>query len=194
MKALSEMTSEELWQLFPIFLVEHSEKWAASYAEMEAFLNRIFAGCPIHRISHIGSTAIQGIRAKDSVDILVETDDVEGAAGLAVRNGFVRMSSGPQRVSLDRGYTPEGFADKVYHLHIRQPGDNDELYFRDYLNEHPEVARAYETLKLGLWKKYEHNRYAYTGAKTEFIERWTSETRRLYGKKRLISDFSGGTI
>ena len=183
MKALSEMSLEELWQLFPIFLVEHSEKWATSYAEMEAFLNRILAGCPIHRISHIGSTAIQGIWAKDIVDILVETDDVEGVAGLAERNGFIRMSSGPQRVSLYRGYTPEGFADKVYHLHICQPGDNDELYFRDYLNEHPEVARAYETLKLGLWKKYEHNHDAYTSAKTEFIERWTSEARRLYGKR-----------
>ena len=81
------------------------------------------------------------------------------------------MSSEPQRVSLNRGYTPEGFADEVYHLHIRQPGDNNELYFRDYLNEHPEVAWAYETLKLSLWKKYEHNRDAYTDAKTEFIER-----------------------
>lgn len=26
-KDLSEMTSEELWELFPIFLVEHDDRW-----------------------------------------------------------------------------------------------------------------------------------------------------------------------
>ncbi len=50
----------------------------------------------------------------------------------------------------------------VYRLldHLRYVGDNDELYFRDYLNEHSEVAKEYETLKLRLWKQYEHNRDA----------------------------------
>ena len=46
----------------------------------------------------------------------------------------------------------------MYHIHLRYAGDNDELYFRDYLNEHPAVAKGYETLKLRLWKQYEHNR------------------------------------
>lgn len=98
---------------------------------MGAALKDVFSNCPIFRISHIGSTAIRGIWAKDIVDILAETDDVEKAARLAEGNGFIRMSSNSKRVSLNRGYTPEGFADKVYHLHIRQEGDHDELYFRD---------------------------------------------------------------
>lgn len=108
MKALSEMTLEELWQLFPIFLVEHSEKWATFYAEMEEFLNRILAGCPIHRISHIGSTAIQGIWAKDIVDILVETDDVEGAADIAERNGFSPDVIRPPKGFAQPGIHPRG--------------------------------------------------------------------------------------
>ena len=41
-------------------------------------------------------------------------------------------------------------------------------HFRDYLNEHPAVAKEYETLKLRLRKQYEHNRDAYTDAKTDF--------------------------
>ena len=40
-KPLSEMTLEELWELFPIFLVEHNEKWAKDYTEMEVFLKNI---------------------------------------------------------------------------------------------------------------------------------------------------------
>ena len=34
-KALAEMTLEELWELFPIFLVEHNENWKKYYVEME---------------------------------------------------------------------------------------------------------------------------------------------------------------
>ena len=41
-------------------------------------------------------------------------------------------------------------SDKVYHIHLRYTGDNDELYFRDCLNEHPQVAEEYEALKLEL--------------------------------------------
>ena len=75
--------------------------------------------------------------------------------------------------------TKDGFADKVYHIHLRFSGDNDEIYFRDYLNAHPDVAKEYETLKLQLWRKYEHNRDAYTDAKTEFIFKWTAKARKL---------------
>ena len=84
---------------------------------------------------------------------------------------------------MNKGYTRDGFAEKVYHVHLRYAGDNDELCFRDYLTEHPDVAGEYEALKLGLWKKYEHNRDAYTDAKTDFIRRWTQEARKEYGNR-----------
>jgi len=44
-KPLSEMTLEELWQLFPIFLTEHQAGWAQQYAEEEAHLRRVLP-CP----------------------------------------------------------------------------------------------------------------------------------------------------
>lgn len=37
-------------------------------------------------------------------------------------------------------------------MYLRHCGDNDELYFRDYLIEHPDIAREYEKLKLNLWR------------------------------------------
>ena len=62
---------------------------------------------------------------------------------------------------------------KVFHLHLRREGDNDELYFRDHLNQYPDTAKEYEKLKLGLWKRYEHNRDSYTDAKTDFVKKYT---------------------
>lgn len=182
-KALSEMTLEELWQLFPIFLVEPSDRWASCYDKMEAMLEEILSECPVERISHIGSTAVYGIWAKDIVDVLVELSagsDMEAAARKMEENDFIRMSSGEGRISLNRGYTEEGFAEDVYHVHLRYVGDNDELYFKDYLNEHVQVAREYEAMKLRLWKLYEHDRDAYTDAKTEFIKKWTGEAKKKY--------------
>lgn len=182
-KDLSDMTKEELWNLFPIFLVEHNDKWKQYYDETESLLQIILSDYKIFRISHIGSTAINGIWAKNIVDILLEIDyseDMEKVAQTAEKNGFIRMCTEKGRISLNKGYSSNGFADKVYHLHIRYKGDNNELYFRDYLNEHPEIAGEYEKMKIDLWKKYEHNRDAYTNAKTEFVKKWTQEAKKTY--------------
>ncbi len=57
-KELSEMTLEELWDLFPVSLVRHNDKWKDSYREIEAAITELLANYPVARISHIGSTAI----------------------------------------------------------------------------------------------------------------------------------------
>ena len=170
-KDLSEMSLEELWELFPIFLET---------------LTCLLSDQPVVRISHIGSTTIQGIWAKNIVDVMIEIPqcvDMKDMVQILEQNGFIIMSAEANRISLNKGYTENGFADKVYHIHLRYDGDNDELYFRDYLNEHPDVAKEYETLKLWLWKQYEHNRDAYTDAKTDFISKWTAEARKEYGDR-----------
>ena len=156
-KELSEMSLSELWELFPIFLVEHNDEWKSNYKEIEEFLGDILSDYPITKVSHIGSTAINDIWAKDIVDVLIEISPsatLEEVAQTIEQSGFMRISSEKNRISLNRGYTKEGFADKVYHVHLRYEGDNDELYFRDYLNAHPNVAKEYEALKMELWKKY----------------------------------------
>lgn len=180
---LSELSLEELWKLFPVFLVKPRDRWKIDYDEIENFLKLKLSGYPIERISHIGSTAISGIWAKDIVDVLVEggkDSDLEPIAMALEKNGLIRMSTKPGRISLNRGYTKDGFADQVFHVHLRYAGDNDELYFRDYLNEHTQIAKEYESLKLKLWKLFEYNRDAYTEAKTEFVKKWTSEAKKVY--------------
>lgn len=180
MKKLTEMTLEELWELFPIELTEHRSEWAAQYARMEKTLRELLAPRAVVRISHIGSTAVAGIWAKPIVDVLVEVDEGEeigAVVELLERSGFLTMSKGLHRASMNAGYTEDGFAEEVFHIHLRFAGDNDELYFRDYLNDHPDVAKEYEALKLALWPRFEHDRDAYTQAKGDFVERVTHEAK-----------------
>ena len=181
-KELSKMSLEELWELFPIFLVEHNDNWNLLYEEMKTTLQSILSDYPV-KINHIGSTAIPGIWAKNIVDILIEIPknfDIEAVAKAIEKNGFIRMSTEERRISFNYGYTKNGFADKVYHIHLRYAGDDDELYFRDDLLEHPNVAKDYESLKLRLSKQFEHNRDAYTNAKTAFIRKWTDVAKEEY--------------
>lgn len=182
-KNLSDMTLEELWELFPIILTEHKTEWMSKYEEMSADLREKLSAYKIIRISHIGSTAISSIWAKPIVDILIEItsdEDMKAVSEQLSKSGFIKMSESEKRISFNLGYTPDGFADSIFRLHLRFVGDNDELYFRDYLNEHLDVASMYEKLKLSLWHKYEHNRDAYTEAKTEFIETYTALTKKQY--------------
>lgn len=182
-KDLSEMSLEELWRLFPIVLAAHDVRWAEWYAEEEHFLRKFLPDAQTVRISHIGSTAVQGIWAKPIIDILVEVPpngDFQALKLVFQQAGYRCMSETRQRMSLNKGYTENGFTEKVFHLHVRRSGDHDELYFRDYLNEYPGVAAEYEQLKLRLWKAYEHDRDGYTEQKTPFVERHTQEARRMY--------------
>ena len=185
-KALEDMTLEELWQLFPIFLREHQLEWKDWYEEERL---RLLSFLPEHQIvclSHIGSTSVETIWAKPIVDIMLEIPketDMAVTRDLLLQNGYLLMSESQGRMSFNKGYTPSGFAKRVFHLHLRYEGDHDELYFRDYLQEHPAVAKNYEQLKLSLWKQYEHNRDAYTDSKTDFIKKYTKEAKKLYGRR-----------
>ena len=145
----------------------------------------LWANTPL--ISHIGSTAIPNIQAKPIIDILVEiSPDIDWQL---IKNemesaGYICMSVTDTRMTFNKGYTPRGYAEKVFHIHIHVIADNDEIYFRDYLLTHTDVAREYETLKLGLLPKYRNNRDGYTEAKTDFVKRITDLAKSHSGKKK----------
>lgn len=176
MKKLEDMTLEELWQLFPIILTAPNPEWSDWAIQEISYLQTVL-GDLFFCINHIGSTAIKGIWAKPIIDILVETDKTANFTAIKnhlVKAGYICMNENTTGLDFNKGYTSNGFADKVFHIHIRLTGNNDEIYFRDYLNTHSDVAKDYEKLKLSLWKPFEHDRDGYTNAKSEFITHYTA--------------------
>jgi len=129
-----------------------------------------------------GSTVIPGLLAKPTVDILLEIKSDVDLKYIASRipnpEYFCQWRDMPDDpLILYKGYTPNGFAEKVYHIHVRYFGDWDELYFRDYLRVHPEAAFEYAALKRDLMQEFEHNRDGYTDAKGAFIREITERAR-----------------
>lgn len=180
------MSLQELWRLFPILLCEHDPCWKEWYESEKKRILRFMKGQPC-TLSHIGSTAIPNIFAKPTVDILMQVPAgscLEKIGGIIQKNGYLCMSEEENRKSFNRGYTEEGYAKKVFHLHLRYENDCDEIYFRDYLLEHADVAKEYEALKISLWKRYEFDRDAYTEAKTEFIQKYTALAKEERGGKK----------
>lgn len=184
-KPLSAMTREELWQLFPIVLSEYNSQWPEWYREESEAIRRALGDAAIVRMSHIGSTAVESLTAKPTVDILLELHDVSNVAAIIAKleaagwrwQGQPTTGDPIDAAFLNKGYTKRGFAARVFHLHVRAHGDWDELYFRDYLREDGDARAEYARLKQGLVEKYRHNRDAYTDAKTEFVKRHTTAAR-----------------
>jgi len=187
---LSELSLEELWTLFPIILKEHNPDYKVWYEEEKQRIISKVKPENLIRISHIGSTAVKGLTAKPIVDILLEIDGACGVSAIIKvlkTLGWRLMSQedDPVKLSFNKGYTPEGFADRVYHLHVRYFGNWSELYFRDFLIAHPDVAGEYERLKLKLWKQYEHDRDGYTEAKTDFVKRYSDMAKVEFNNRYL---------
>lgn len=172
-KRLEDMTLEELWELFPVVLTPHQSHWKVWAEEEICFLEKTLSVySPL--CHHIGSTAIPGIYAKPIIDILIEIAPVvdRSCVRKALENvGYICMSESVSRQSFNKGYTLSGFAEKVFHVHIHNIGDDDEIRFRDYLIDNPSVAHEYEVLKRSLLPEYKNNRDGYTAAKSDFIRR-----------------------
>ena len=193
-KELSEMTLKELWELFPIILEEHNDEYKNWYKHEEENLINLIGEKDIVRINHVGSSVVKGLISKPTVDILLELkseSDFNRISNNISDEGWILMSSqeDPYKSKIfNKGYTKHGFAEKVYHLHMRFAGDWNELYFRDYLIDYKEVAEEYGQLKLKLLDQYRNNRDGYTDAKSDFILKHTKDARMKYGSRYKVSN------
>jgi GrpB-like predicted nucleotidyltransferase (UPF0157 family) len=152
-----ETDAERRAGIYPVILSEYNPAWPKWYAEEKANLERLIGAKGIARMSHFGSTSVPGLIAKPTIDILLEihrdTDinklitTLQTPEYICLNEAALTLPTPPPHLMLLKGYLPDGFAEKVYHIHVRYLGDWDELYFRDYLIAHPETAAEYAALK-----------------------------------------------
>ena len=174
---LHEMTPDELGRLFPIIVEAPSDKWPERYRAESRLILDAFPGSDIIRMDHIGSTAIPNMKAKPTIDVLLQVSECvkdQKIINIFDSLGYQyikRPDNPPPHMMFVKGYTVKGLEGQTYHVHERYEGDWDELYFRDYLIAHKQAAKEYEELKLELAATYRNDREAYTKAKTPFIQK-----------------------
>lgn len=182
-KNLEDMSLKELGRLFPIVITAYNEEWLELYQKEKAILQEV-AGPDFVRIEHYGSTSIPGMYAKPTIDILLEIEEQTDLDDLIRKirdTGYYysrQPDNPPPHMMFMKGYSPDGYQGQAYHVHVRYSGDWDELYFRDFLIMHPEIAAEYGRLKLNLQQEYEFDREGYTGGKGDFIKRVNRRARK----------------
>ena len=182
-KQLDQMNTEELGNLFPIIISESDSAWIKMFAAEKINIEDVLGVQNIVRIEHIGSTAVSNLKSKPTIDILLEVPEsvdtkIVIEKLISIDYHFIHRPENPApHMMFDKGYTINGFKGQAYHIHLRYPGDWDELYFRDYLKLHPETVREYGDLKLRLAAEFRNNREVYTEKKTDFIKRITGLAR-----------------
>jgi GrpB-like predicted nucleotidyltransferase (UPF0157 family) len=176
-----------------VAMAPYDPTWPQSFADEKDHLFACLPGELIGRIEHIGSTAVPGLAAKPVVDMLVEVSDLEETrvriAPVLEAQGYdyfwrpTHGDDGPPFYAWFIKRDPQTGI-RTHHIHMVEAGFAghwDRLFFRDYLIDHPDVAREYEDLKARLADAFPRDRVAYTEAKTEFIVKVTDQAKRHYG-------------
>ena len=186
-KSLNQLTKEEIAQLFPVVLTPYDTRWPELFELDKCIILETLENTAL-RIEHFGSTAIPGLTAKDTIDLLIEIPEDESLHADIIEKmkplGYEFMwqtDANPPYMVFAKGYNTAK-KEQTYHIHM-SPGNHslwDRLYFRDYLRENRDYATAYETLKIELAKQYELDRVGYRVAKTEFVTRITAQAKAYY--------------
>ncbi|MDR7131298.1 GrpB-like predicted nucleotidyltransferase (UPF0157 family) [Algoriphagus sp. 4150] len=175
------MKKDDWNRLFPIHLENHNPQWRVVFQkEKELILSEIKAFDPI-LIEHVGSTSINGIKAKPYIDILIviaeellfNEDLIVRLAALGYTYFLVPKRDDIEAyMSFGKGYNLEGKHEQIFHIHMCPPSNLTvkQIEFRDYLRANPEQAKIYEKLKMDSAKKFKNDRGAYVLSKNEFVQ------------------------
>jgi inhibitor of KinA sporulation pathway (predicted exonuclease) len=152
-------------------IIEYDSGWPKEF-EAEAARIRAVLGGHIKEIEHVGSTALPGVAAKPTIDLMIGVATLEMTADIV--GAFEKMDyryfgeySIPGRHFFRKGKPP------THHVHWVESGSEfwkKQLLFRDFMRSNPEDCARYVSLKKELAVKYKNDRDKYTLAKTEFIE------------------------
>lgn len=174
---INKLSVKELGLKFPVSLSDYDPSWIVLYREERKRIFNSFRPGLLVRAEHIGSTAIPGMCAKPTVDILLEV--INSAADDTIINtlkeagySFIPKPGNPApHMMFAKGYSINGYTGQTYHVHVRYPGVHNEILFRDYLIRNPEAAEEYADLKRKLASIFINNREEYTDGKTEFVNK-----------------------
>lgn len=158
----------------PIRVVTYDPQWPARFERERALLVKAIGSWVSGGIHHVGSTAVPGLEAKPTVDILVGVEDLESARGCCEPLAELGYLYAPYRPEEMHWFCKPSPSRREFHLHL-VPADSrrlrDELAFRDRLRDSPEVAREYAELKKALAERFRSDREGYTVGKSDFIAR-----------------------
>lgn len=156
-----------------ITVVDHNPDWAEAYLQEEREIKEMLGGECMNSF-HIGSTSVPGLKAKPIIDILLVVSEIDALDRYSTqfeKLGYEVM--GEFGIS-GRRYFRKGGDNRTHQIHAFQYDHIQQierhLAFRDYLRQHPEIARDYGELKSELVNKYPNDIERYGDGKDDFVK------------------------
>ncbi|WP_166242967.1 GrpB family protein [Paenibacillus turpanensis] len=167
-----------------IKVVQYNPQWAIDFLQEKNAISSIL-GDEVIVIEHVGSTSIPGQEAKPIIDIFIGVSPFHEA--VYYKSKFNSESYVYVQTDMKDRYLFNKFTRGVWthNLHILPYDDEfycrNELLFRDFLKEHPDLIEKYGELKKNLANTFIGNLEEYTRSKTEFIQHVIDSARREKG-------------
>ena len=161
-----------------IEIVAYDAGWPAAFEAEAARLRAALQSLAL-RIDHHGSTAIPGLGAKPIIDIQISVATLQPLSIYRAKLdaiGYIHVPH-PDDSFCPFFHRPIRWPHS-HHVHVVERGGCEErrtLAFRDYLRNHPAMAREYEQLKRRIAEQVvaadPKSQERYAVAKTDFVER-----------------------
>jgi GrpB-like predicted nucleotidyltransferase (UPF0157 family) len=170
-----------------IEVVAYNSQWPAHFKAEAASLACVFKHCLVG-LHHIGSTAVPGLAAKPTIDILIEVK-----VGTSVSDYYEAMRQlgyecrGECLDAVIPGTPGRYFfpkvvnAQHVLHVHACHEGHSqivELLSLRDYLRTHANEVESYGKHKAGLAAQFPYNNTAYMCGKDAMVKELTAKAMR----------------
>jgi GrpB-like predicted nucleotidyltransferase (UPF0157 family) len=149
-----------------IVVADYDASWPQRAARL---IDLVLASAPgvVHRVDHIGSTAIPAMPAKPVIDLQAQVDDLDRAVEVLVAPlaelGFALTPYNHDHVPAGSNDAPERWVKRLFarndhpdgpvNLHVRLLGSRNArlaLLFRDWFRAHPAAVPAYAAFKRSL--------------------------------------------
>ena len=167
-------------------LADHNPEWDKIAAQTIERLWGVFGSAAID-IQHYGSTSIKTIKAKPELAIAVGIKSFDVLDELLPRLEEIGISKTENQSTPDivlcsiTAEQESGVHTQM--VTIQEFGSvswQDDINFRNYMNDFPQKAVEYENLKISLAEQYANDRKAYKNGKIAFFDKIFIEARKYY--------------
>ena len=165
-----------------LVIVDYTPSWVVRFNDERTALLSALGSCEF-AIEHIGSTAVPGLAAKPSIDVMLgasSLERIEEVIAPLASLGFQYMPGHEKKIPERRLFAKPAEHPRSVNLHgVVRNGRlwRDQLAFRDALRSDSSLARTYEVLKRSLAAAHPEDRAAYTEGKSNFVRTILAQRR-----------------
>lgn len=153
-------------------VIPYQESWRDNFEAIKNQLLPVFGDQAID-IMHVGSTAIVGMSGKPTIDVLVIVNnipDIDALNEAMAKLGYLAL--GAYVAPDSRLFAKEENNERFVNIHCferNHPHAQEMILMRDFLQSHPDEAKAYADLKIDLHRRYPNDYKEYRHFKDPYL-------------------------